>query len=184
MNCKNHPNKLATNKTHCLCADCMYLKTHGETKFESAKKKHIEKQNKKKNQPSAIKTTSIKKKKSYKIKITQKQININSEYIKTCIEIDNEREPICTGCGRYQSGDIKLSHSHIISREDCKRIGKTELIYDKNNITFHCMDFGEHIGCHRKWENPVRRVLLKDFERNLLYIKSISEELFKKIINK
>ena len=120
---------------------------------------------------------SIKKKPK---QISSKQAEINKLYKLTCIDMDYTTEPVCTGCLRYQGGDIKLSHSHIISREDCKRIGRPELIYDRRNITYHDMDFGEHEGCHRKWENPVLRSLLNDYDKNIQYIKSISEELYLK----
>lgn len=120
-----------------------------------------------------------KKRKSVK-KISTKQLEINRLYKLTCIDMDHVTEPVCTGCLKYQGGDIKLSHSHIISREDCKRIGRPELIYDRDNLTYHCLDFGENIGCHGKWENPVKRIELGDYIQNMKYIKSINGELFQK----
>lgn len=122
---------------------------------------------------------SLKKRKSIK-KISQKQSESNALYKLTCIDMDHTTEPICTGCGKYQGGDVKLSHSHIISREDCKRIGRPELIYDRNNLTYHCMQFVENKGCHPTWENPSSRYILLDYSKNIEYIKSISEELFLK----
>jgi 5-methylcytosine-specific restriction endonuclease McrA len=124
-----------------------------------------------------------KKKKSVK-KISNKQSEINKLYKLTCIDMDYTTEPACTGCLKYQGGDIKLSHSHIISREDCKRIGKPELIYDRENLTFHCMTFGDNKGCHNKHESPVERNTLNDYEKNMQYIKSVSEELYLKYTNK
>ena len=102
---------------------------------------------------------------------------------KLCIaDIDYTREPVCSGCLRYQGGDIKLSHSHIISRKECKEIGKPELTYDPDNIQFHCLDFGEHKGCHLQWENPKKRIELLDFDNNMQYIYKHSKELYLKYI--
>lgn len=121
-------------------------------------------------------------------KISSKQKEINKAYSLTCADMDYTTEPVCTGCLQYQGGDIKLSHSHIISREDCKRIGREDLISDRENLTYHCLDFGEHEGCHRKWENPTQRHLLADIKKNMKYIKSINNELYLKyfsiILNK
>ena len=58
-------------------------------------------------------------KKSKPKQISTKQAEINKLYKLTCIDMDHVTEPVCTGCLKYQGGDIKLSHSHIISREDC-----------------------------------------------------------------
>lgn len=122
-----------------------------------------------------------KKKKQKPIKqISSKQVPIERAYRLTCIDMDHTTEPICTGCGRYQGGDIKLSHSHLISRADCQRIGKSELISERDNLTYHCMTYAGHVGCHNKWESPVDRVNLLDYEKNIEYIKSVSEEMYLK----
>ena len=42
------------------------------------------------------------------------------------------------------------------------------------------MDFGEHKGCHRMWENPKERNKLIDYQKNIQYIKSVSEEMYNK----
>jgi hypothetical protein len=123
------------------------------------------------------------KKKSKPIKqISKDQLDINKLYKLTCIDMDHVTESICTGCGKYQGGDIRLSHSHIISRKECKEIGKPELIYNRDNITYHCMDFGENEGCHRLWENQKRRKELLDYENNKAYVKSVSIELYRKYL--
>lgn len=121
--------------------------------------------------------------KSYKIKKTKNQHEIDIRYRLACIEMDYIEEKVCTGCLRYQGGDIKLSHSHIISREDCKRIGKPELIYDRDNITYHCMDFGENEGCHRKHESKNYTIMSKlcDFSKNIEFIKLNNIDLYNKI---
>lgn len=122
-----------------------------------------------------------KKKKQKSIKqVSEKQAPIERAYRLTCIDMDHTTEPFCTGCGKYQGGDIKLSHSHLISRADCKRIGRPELIYERLNLKYHCIDFGMNKGCHGKWENPNERQTLLDYEENIAYIKSVSSEMYLK----
>ena len=102
-------------------------------------------------------------------------------------DYDMNTKPICTGCGRYQGGDIRLSHSHIISRADCKRYARPDLISDKRNIAFHCLDFGEHTGCHGRHER--RDATLLDYEDKLKFVYEIcveieNDELVNKLIMK
>jgi hypothetical protein len=125
-----------------------------------------------------------KKKTKYKgvRKISSNQAEINRLYILTCKDIDYIREKVCSGCLRYQGGNVKLSHSHLISRQDAKRIGKPELIYETQNIVYHCMDFAGNVGCHKKWENPTLRDSLKDYEENMKVIKKLAPELYQKYV--
>ncbi len=116
-----------------------------------------------------------------------KQSIIENNYHKTLEIMDSNTEPKCTGCGRYQGGDIKLSHSHIISRADCKRYGRPDLISDLRNLTYHCLDFGENIGCHRRHEQ--RDETLLDYEDKLKFVYEIcveieNDELVNKLILK
>lgn len=131
--------------------------------------------------PKLITKGKVKIKKQKLIKqVSEKQAPIERAYRLTCIDMDHTTEPFCTGCGKYQGGDIKLSHSHLISRADCKRIGKPELISERENLTYHCIDFGMNQGCHSKWENPAERHTLLDYEKNTEYIKSVSSEMYLK----
>lgn len=123
------------------------------------------------------------KKKRKSIKKTKKQNEIDIRYKITCDEMDRKQEHQCSGCGRYQGGNIILSHSHVISRKDCKDIGKIELIYSVDNLRYHCLDFAENVGCHRKWENPSQRYLLSDYGYNIAYIKNVAPELIQKYIS-
>ena len=127
----------------------------------------------------------ISKKKQKPIKqVSTEQRLINNAYKAMCIEMDHSTEPLCSGCGKYQGGDIRLSHSHIISREDCRRIGRLDLISTRDNLHYHCMSFGDNTkGCHSKWESPVERKTLLDYEENINYIKSIDRGLYLKYIN-
>lgn len=123
---------------------------------------------------------AIKRKKTPIRKVSIKEQQIARDYKKTIVEMDYLEEKVCSGCNQYQGGDIKLSHSHIISRDDCKKTGLIELISDRRNLVYHCMDFGEHTGCHRKWENPKERKFLLDYDKNMEFIKSVSIELYNK----
>ena len=49
---------------------------------------------------------------------------------------------VCEGCG-----SIAMDNSHIISRKRCKEIGRTELIWDPNNVVNYCRN------CHHNYEN-------------------------------
>ncbi len=124
-----------------------------------------------------------KKQKSIKRK-SSKQIEIDTKLRLAYADMDYTEEKVCSGCLKYQGGDIKLSHSHIISQKDCKQIGREDLIYDKINITYHCMNFGENEGCHLKHENPKRRHELKDYQKNIEFIKSVSQEMYLKYVSK
>lgn len=186
--CVNHPNRWAVNMKHLLCNECNFKRTHaGNSQFEVSREKSLVNiQKKKDNLSNVISQRQKKPKKIYKFKTSSKQIEIKKQLHNTYSEIDNEREPICTGCSKFQGGDIRLSHSHIISQKDCKAIGKPELIYDKRDITFHCLDFGENEGCHRKWESkdPAIMSTLHDYDVNMQFIKNQSIELYNKIVNK
>lgn len=180
-NCKKF--KFIQNKKYALCSDCVYEKNHnGITKFEDFKNKRIIYQQKQKNKTETIRLTKPLIKRSISIKVSEKQKEINLLYKKVCEKIDNERDHICSGCGTNQA----LSHSHLISREDCKRIGRNDLIYDEKNIVYHCLDRPEIFGCHRKWESKRKEIMstLKDYQKNLDFISQISVLLYNKLINR
>ena len=75
------------------------------------------------------------------------------------------RPKVCAGCGRPQGGLIKLSHSHLVPRSFNKA-----LVVQPGNITYHCLDWEGHVGCHTRWESNAERHALLDFERNMAYI--------------
>jgi hypothetical protein len=116
--------------------------------------------------------------------ITAEQALINRAYRITCADMDYVEEKICSGCLKYQGGDIKLSHSHLISRKHCKEIGRIDLISERKNLTYHCLDFGENTGCHRKWENPKQRHELKDYKNNIKIIEELAPQLLSKYKSK
>jgi len=101
-------------------------------------------------------------------RISNKQQRIKNELRKVYAEIDVEREPVCQGCNR---GDKPLSHSHTISQKQCKNLGKTELIWDKDNIEIEC--FGSNKHCHEKWERGgiLERMKMMNFKKKIAYLK-------------
>lgn len=113
-------------------------------------------------------------------KVSDKQKVINKEYKKMLEEFDRVTPRVCTGCNKPHP-KVRLSHSHLISRGDCQKIGKPELIFDPSNITYHCLSIGNHKGCHDKWESK-QRVELLDYEKNIDYIQSISERMYYKYL--
>jgi hypothetical protein len=149
--CKVCGSSYVVNKTHKLC----YKHNKDRLNSRSGKKK---------------KKKTIRKK-------SEKQKLIDKEYKAVLRKIDYTRKKVCSGCGKKESAIIKLSHSHIISRSDCKRIGRPELIYDERNITYHCLDWLDHEGCHRKWEDPKKRKTLLDYERNIKIIEELAPEI-------
>ena len=100
--------------------------------------------------------------------VSNKQAVIKRKLNAVYQQIDNDREPVCEGCGR---GDKPLSHSHTISQKRCKQLGKTELIWDAANIELEC--FGDKYCCHDKWERgtQVEKWYLDNYLRKLEYIK-------------
>jgi len=97
--------------------------------------------------------------------VSKKEANNKQLLQQVYKEIDNERLPICSGCG---SSNYPLSHSHLIPRSKRKDL---EIV--KENIVFDCLSIGDHKGCHDKWEGRDGKDLmsLKDIHNRLNYIK-------------
>lgn len=110
--------------------------------------------------------------------VSKKQAIIKRKLSEVYSEIDNEREPVCQGCDR---GSRPLSHSHTIGQKRCKQLGKTELIWDKDNIEIEC--FGNRDFCHEKWEKGTikQKRKMKNFERKLEYVKKHDPEGYIKL---
>ena len=101
--------------------------------------------------------------------ISKKQSAVNKELKKVYQEIAEERGHYCTGCGR---SDVPLSHSHIIPRSR-----RSDLVTDKRNITYHCLDSNGRKGCHTIWEG-VKRDTLLDYPKNIEYILEVDVEYY------
>lgn len=111
------------------------------------------------------------------------QIEINRRYKETCEQIDQERDLICEGLGRY---GLPLSHSHTISRKRCKELGKVELIWDKGNIfleSYHEPSSKPYYA-HNIWESGSleQKKTLLNFTRKLEYIKKHDPELYQRLV--
>jgi len=102
-------------------------------------------------------------------KVSQKQSVVNGDLKKVYKEIAKERGHYCTGCGRR---DLPLSHSHIIPRSR-----RPDLVTDKRNITYHCLDTNGRKGCHTIWEG-VERFKLLDYMKKMEYISEVDSEYF------
>lgn len=185
--------KQIVNRTKWLCQACNHFRLKGETIEQTAKRKHkeqqirlMEKAKEKAKQPvSRITKVSPERKKQAPIRQrSAKQAEIEREYHKTIAYMDLHEDHICSGCGRYQGGEIRLSHSHIISRDQCKDNGMPMLIAERKNITYHCLTFGNHKGCHSKWESNSERRELLDYEQNMAYIEQTIPSLYRELILK
>lgn len=181
------------NKFHSLCAQHRYQQTHGgKTKQQVYEQRN---QGKAINHPTPKTPPQLSElKKQFSIKQISNQaknrcsdgsmvsqVEIKRKTAETYDKIDLERPKFCQGCGRW---DLPLSHSHVIPQARCKILGKTELIWDQDNIRFHC--FADSHSCHLKWEtgNPVELIKMKDLEQNITYLEQHDPEGFTKIMIK
>lgn len=96
--------------------------------------------------------------------ISSKKALIKQDLSKVYAKIDQEREPVCQGCGR---GDKPLSHSHTIPQS-----AREDLITDPHNIELEC--FGDQSCCHEIWErkDSEKAPHLLNFTRKMNYIES------------
>ena len=91
-------------------------------------------------------------------KVSDKQHKVHKELKKVYDEISDERGHYCTGCGR------------------------SDLITDKDNITYHCLSIGNRKGCHDIWDSGDRHKLL-DYHKNIEYILSVDTEYYFLIVD-
>lgn len=188
--CDCNSKRPIVNKRHFLCKEKNHLRIYGESEYESAKRKSKDNsiglsgiRRKANNGDKSIKpiynsNTRLPTKSRIRSK-SKKQTDIDKTYSGVINSIAQTKDKVCSGCGRWQGGEIRLSNSHIISRARCKQIGKPELITDENNITYHCMDFGMNKGCHGKHENPQQRHTLLDYEKSMIFVKENDPEGYK-----
>ncbi len=108
--------------------------------------------------------------------VSQSEITANYRLVQEQIALDSIG--VCQGTGRT---DLPLSFSHTISRARCKALGKTELIWDANNIEVESM--GASDSAHYIWENGnlEKKKTLLNFTRKLEYIKIHDQETYKKM---
>lgn len=84
-----------------------------------------------------------------------------------------KRLSVCEGCRRAAT-----SHAHIIPQARCKAIGKTELIWNRDNWFYGCFE------CNAAIENPKGQEWkdLLNIEKCLEFIKVHDKELYAKFI--
>lgn len=101
---------------------------------------------------------------SYGQRVSQSQIDNNIRKAK--LEFTQNIEPYCHGCG--VTGD-RLSVSHTLSVDRCKKMGKSELAWDKNNFELECTK------CHLTWENGTQEEKegLLNYQNKVDYLESI-----------
>lgn len=94
------------------------------------------------------------------------QAEINEKLKETYAEID---DCFCQGCG-----EVGNSHAHIIAQARCKHIGKTELIWDRNNI------FWSDFKCNAAIENPKGEAwkTLRNIDKCIQFIYEHDKELY------
>lgn len=78
-------------------------------------------------------------------------------------------------CSAYP-WEMANDHDHTISQARCKKLGKTELIWDTNNIELTCRE------AHKEWES-YRSGIFETHDniiRRMLYVKKHDPENFEK----
>lgn len=102
---------------------------------------------------------------SYGERVSQSQIDSNIRKAK--LEFTQNVEPYCHGCGR--TGE-RLSVSHTLSVDKCKKSGRSELAWDINNFELECTD------CHLTWEGGTKeeKKKLLNYENKVSYLESIN----------
>ena len=102
-------------------------------------------------------------------------LTVTQNQIETKLKKTYQNMPLlwtCECCGEQRAQD----HDHTISRARCKSIGKTELIWDENNVSQSCRE------CHRDWES-YRNGRFEDHQnvkKRMLYVKRHDLENFEK----
>lgn len=194
------------NKKYCLCDECNYKRLHGgkskqeiwsersTERNQGTGKNSIDKQVFKSDPGKNI----VELKKKYSIKsISNKgkfhcsdgtivsQVEIKRRYAETCDKIKQTRPQICQGSGR---SDVPLSFSHTISQADCKSLGKTELIWNEDNIEIEGFEAptSRPEMAHNIWEVGTidQKIMLLNFERKLNYIERHDPEGYIKLVIK
>lgn len=168
------------NRTHSLCHEHNQERLHGKNWKEDKIKRY---------KPlSKKKLTEYKKHKKLKhnsIKqLSRSQSRINNDLKKVYAKINNERLPKCESCGAWHT-IFPLSHSHIISVDRCKKIGRLDLITDERNILLECFEppTSNPSRCHNKHELGFDT--MKDslkFDYKIQFIKENDPEMYQEFL--
>jgi len=93
-------------------------------------------------------------------------------------EIYNDRLHPCEATGQSPSVE-PIDMSHVISVNDCQRLGKSDLAWSQDNIYLECR------SAHRDWEDMHPRILKhRNFRSKMDYLKQHHRERFITIIHK
>lgn len=178
------------NRRYCLCDGCNFKRLHdGKTKEEVYRERAKGKQAiiersvpdlsriKGVTKASALKSISSDPKFLCTDGSRVSQVTIKRKYAEVCDRIKQTRDAVCQGSGR---GDVPLSFSHTISQARCKDLGKTELIWDEENIEVEGFEAptSKPLMAHNIWEVGTleMKIMLLNFERKLEYIKQHDSE--------
>lgn len=88
-------------------------------------------------------------------------------------EIALERPHVCDECRTSE----RLSHSHLIHKSYYGQYKGVALAVVKENIVYHCLDFGEKKGCHSIWDS-MDAPKMKTFEKNFRIIHELDRTFF------
>ncbi len=186
---------LIVNKKYYLCDECNFKRLHnGKSKQEVYNGRKTQRDSDKREREGVIRSNTLpihnKRKTSLKsvstkaryrcsdsTLVSQQQIKINLKLIYEVI--DNTRAQMCEGSGKF---NVPLSHSHTISQARCKEIGKTELIWDEDNIfleEFEAPTSNPQVA-HNIWESGSiqKKMRLLNFDKKMRYMQQHDKETY------
>lgn len=191
--CVECGSKYVVNKKYRLCEACNFKRTHkGKSKHEVYAERSLLRISQRQVNPNKKESTRskwnkpknrinpISSKNTYRCSdgtlVTQSEITAHYRIIQD--HISNIRDAVCQGTGRR---DLPLSFSHTISRARCKELGKSELIWDENNIEVESM--GASDSAHYIWEhgNLEMKKTLLNFKKKLEYIELHDQQTYQKL---
>lgn len=96
-------------------------------------------------------------------RLTEKEIKERLQYAFSQKAYATDMSMACDCCEQSTWDD----HDHTISKKRCKELGKTELVYDVDNIEYSCRE------CHVRWESYKSGEfrLHKNFQKRMDYMK-------------
>lgn len=180
------------NKKHWICGECVFKRNHDGKSKEQVYSERAAKRNRTVTKPdlsekikkaSQLKSISSDKKYRCSDGSLVSQVDIKWKLSITTDKIKQSRLPICQGTGR---SDVPLSFSHTISQARCKELGKTELIWDEDNIELEGFEAptSNPVAAHNIWEvgSIDKKIMLLNFERKLQYIAKHDPEHYTKLL--